>query len=123
MGWRPPSFDIAAAWEAPPLPELLAALAVPGVRLVAAQGEEIQGELVWIQETFGVEIHEPPEPVKLGDLDEHAAFLRALDPWSGRRTRGPIWRRPAGRTHGSCRRPIIGRGWGRRPIRGSRKRG
>jgi tetratricopeptide (TPR) repeat protein len=75
--WRAP--DPARPWEAPPLPHLLAALSAPGLHLIGVQEQDLQGELVWIRDTHGVTIGEPPPELRLWDLDELAALTLALD--------------------------------------------
>nr|MEA2797290.1 hypothetical protein [Phenylobacterium sp.] len=77
--WRAPSGDRGKTWEAPPLPLLKAGLAAPGVHLIGVQEEELQNELGWIRETFGLPIHDPPPGLHRGDLDDLAALTLAVD--------------------------------------------
>jgi tetratricopeptide (TPR) repeat protein len=80
--WRAPG-PSPQPWEAPPLAALKAALDVPGVQLIGVQTQDVQGELVWIRETYGLSVHEPPPELRLWDLDEVAAFCAALDVVAG----------------------------------------
>ena len=67
------------AWEAPPLAALAEPLSVEGVHFISLQHEEVEGELDWIEETFGPTIYPPPTDLSRESLDELAAFARALD--------------------------------------------
>ena len=67
------------AWEAPPLAALAAPLSVEGVHFISLQHEEAEGELDWIEETFGPTIYPPPTDLSRENLDDLAAFARALD--------------------------------------------
>ncbi len=69
----------ARAWEAPPLEALAEALSAPGVQLISLQHEEVEGELAWVEETFGPRIYPPPTDLSRDNLDDLAAFTRALD--------------------------------------------
>jgi hypothetical protein len=79
VAWRAPSGDRRKSWEAPPLPLLKAGLSVPSVHLIGIQEEELQNELGWIRETFGLQIHDPPPELRHGDLDDLAALTVAVD--------------------------------------------
>jgi tetratricopeptide (TPR) repeat protein len=76
--WRPPG-ACPQPWEAPPIAALKGALEVPGVQLIGVQAQDMQGELGWIGDTYGLAIHEPPPELRLWDLDDLAAMTLALD--------------------------------------------
>ena len=76
--WRAPG-AYPQPWEAPPMPGLRAALDVPGVQLIGVQAQDMQGELAWIRDAYGLSIHEPPPELRLWDLDDVAAMTMALD--------------------------------------------
>jgi tetratricopeptide (TPR) repeat protein len=76
--WRAPG-AYPQPWEAPTMPALKAALELPGVRLIGVQAQDMQGELGWIRDTYGLLIHEPPPELRLWDLDDLAAMTLALD--------------------------------------------
>ena len=75
--WR--GRDDLRAWETPPLAALAEPLSVQGVHFISLQHEEVEGELDWIEETFGPTIYPPPTDLSRESLDEFAAFARALD--------------------------------------------
>lgn len=79
VGWRAPSGERGKSWEAPPLALLKAGLSVPGVHLIGVQEEELQNELGWIRDSFGLQIHDPPPELRHGDLDDLAALTVAMD--------------------------------------------
>jgi tetratricopeptide (TPR) repeat protein len=78
LAWRAP--DAAAhPWAGPPMAALAAALNVAGVTLIGVQSQDIQGELTWIRETFGLAVEELPPDLPAWNLDEVAALTAALD--------------------------------------------
>jgi len=76
--WRAPG-AATRPWEAPSMAQLHAALDVAGVRLIGLQAEDIQGELDWIRDRFGLPIASPPPELRIWDLDDVAALTMALD--------------------------------------------
>jgi tetratricopeptide (TPR) repeat protein len=75
--WR--ARNRARAWEAPPLQALEAALSVHGVQLIGLQEEAFPNEFGWLQENFGMRIHDPSPELQGCGLEDLAALTLALD--------------------------------------------
>jgi len=77
--WRAGGGDPDRAWAAPPLPQLVAALARPDLRVIGLQAEAFLGELGWMRQALGFPILDPPPEFQAADLGDAAALALALD--------------------------------------------
>lgn len=79
VAWRALVSDGAQEWETPPLAALARALSIPGLQLISLQRAPAAGELEWIADVHGLQIHPQPPEFRPEDLDDTAALACALD--------------------------------------------